>query len=39
MGLQFGHDTPANCELTATKSNINVITYAKVEEVIAHLFG
>ena len=27
------------CKLTATKSNINVITYAKVEEVIAHLFG
>ena len=27
------------CKLTATKSNINVIAYAKVEEVIAHLFG
>ena len=27
------------CKLTATKSNINVIVYAKVEEVIAHLFG
>ena len=27
------------CKLTAGKSNINVITYAKVEEVIAHLFG
>ena len=27
------------CKLTAAKSNINVIAYAKVEEVIAHLFG
>ena len=27
------------CKLTATKSNINVIAYAKVEEGIAHLFG
>ena len=27
------------CKLTASKSHINVITYAKVEEVIAHLFG
>lgn len=27
------------CKLTAGKRNINVITYAKVEEVIAHLFG
>ena len=27
------------CKLTAGKSNINVITYSKVEEVIAHLFG
>ena len=27
------------CKFTAGKSNINVITYAKVEEVIAHLFG
>ena len=27
------------CKLTAGKSHINVIAYAKVEEVIAHLFG
>ena len=27
------------CKLTAGKRNINVITYAKVEEVITHLFG